>query len=203
MTEWGGRLNRNSGLPEVHGAQRHMEVDGLTIVFDLTVERSNVLANLLESGEEEPLCHELFREAWGLRSSAPRSALLIGVSALEIGFKELVAKLVPDCEWLVENAPSPPVVRMLEEYLPKLPTRLKIKDKTLSPPKTILDELRKVIQARNKVTHTGGGDSMRGSRLKEALLAIEDVLWQLDYYSGHDWALKHMRSVTRQALMDA
>jgi hypothetical protein len=34
----------------------------------------------------------------------------------------------------------------------------------------------------------------------EVLKAILDLLWLLDYYSGNEWALKHVRSGTRSGL---
>jgi hypothetical protein len=40
---------------------------------------------LLSTGATESLGHQLFREAWGQRSGNPRSALVIGVAALEVG----------------------------------------------------------------------------------------------------------------------
>lgn len=53
----------------------------------------SVLANKVE-----PLGHELFREAWANKRSDPRSSLLMGITALEVGFKldrdkELLAEL--------------------------------------------------------------------------------------------------------------
>jgi hypothetical protein len=168
--------------------------------FELTSKRVEVLGELVSTaGKDEPLGHELLREAGTLSSQAPRSALLIGVSALEVGFKELVADLVPHAAWLVENAPTPPVVRMLLEYLPTLPARLNFQGKVLPPPGPIVDQLKKANQARNRVTHAGGA-SLHGESLVNALQAVQDVLWLFDYYAGHLWALGHMRKETRVAL---
>lgn len=75
--------------------------------FALAEKQRDLLTELLSSNAEEPLAHELLREAADLRHIAPRSALLIGVSALEVGFKALVADLVPNAGWLVEEAPTP------------------------------------------------------------------------------------------------
>lgn len=167
--------------------------------FALAEKQRDLLTELLSSNAEEPLAHELLREAADLRHIAPRSALLIGVSALEVGFKALVADLVPNAGWLVEEAPTPPVVRMLKLYLPKLPVRLSIGGRVLSPPTPILDELEKAIHARNKVTHAGG-EPLAGESLVRKLRAVEDVLWLLDYYAGREWALRHLRRETRVAL---
>jgi hypothetical protein len=92
------------------------------------------IVRMVESGDQEPVAHQLFREAWELRRSNPRSALAIGIAAAEIGVKDLIASLIPDTRWLVKETPSPPVVKILREYLPMLPVRGRLKDKTLKPP---------------------------------------------------------------------
>ena len=43
--------------------------------------------SLIESGSREPLAQALFHEAWNQRIDFPRSSLLIGVAAAEVGFK--------------------------------------------------------------------------------------------------------------------
>ena len=88
------------------------------------------IVRMVESGDQEPVAHQLLREAWELRSSNPRSALAIGIAAAEIGVKDLIASLVPNAQWLVMEMPSPPVVKILREYLPMLPVRGRFKDKT-------------------------------------------------------------------------
>src|SRR5262249_1245113 len=45
------------------------------------------VAMMMQQEVEEPLGHELFREAWGLRTENPRSALVLGIAAAEVGFK--------------------------------------------------------------------------------------------------------------------
>jgi hypothetical protein len=111
------------------------------------------LANLLERAAPEPTGHVLFREAWALRETHLRSALLTGIAALEVGFKDFAAELVPDAEWLLVNLPSPPVVKMLKGFLPTLNTRARIGDRVLPPPKAILDVLEKGVFLRNQVAH--------------------------------------------------
>ncbi len=45
------------------------------------------VVELATAGMEEPLGRQLFREAWSQKGSHPRSALVIGVAAAEVGFK--------------------------------------------------------------------------------------------------------------------
>lgn len=63
------------------------------------------VADLVTCSQREPVAHELWREAWNLRHANPRSSLVIGVAAAEVGLKQLIAALVPDAASLVENIP--------------------------------------------------------------------------------------------------
>jgi hypothetical protein len=81
------------------------------------------ITTLLAEEHQEPLGHVLFREAWEQRGTAPRSSLLLGIAAAEVGFKQHVARMLPEAAWLVENVPSPPLERMLADYFPTLPSR--------------------------------------------------------------------------------
>jgi hypothetical protein len=157
----------------------------------------NEIVSLLSQERDEPVGHKLFREAWANRLSDRRSSLLMGIAAAEVGFKHCVTALVPTTEWLIENSPSPPLVTMLKDYLPQLPTRKSFAGKVLPPPKDeILDVLTKGVQLRNKVTHTGAAEP-KFETLKEVLLAVRDLLWLLDYYRGFDWALDNVRPDVR------
>lgn len=141
---------------------------------------------LLNAGITEPFCHGLFREAWEQKSANPRSALLLGIASAEIGFKEFVAKVVPDAEWLVENIPSPPLVKMLEEYLPIL--RASVGAGAVSvPAPDILALLREGVQLRNKVAHYSSR-KIDSKKLLDILYAVLDVLILLDHYRGFDFS---------------
>ena len=173
-----------------HEYQRHLSV---------TDEQKRQIVDYFEQGVREPFAHRLFREAWAERLNSPRSALIAGMAALEIGVKEMIADLVPDARWLVENLPSPDVVGILREGLTKLPTRLKIDGKVVSPPKEILDELKKAVTMRNTLAHSGRGHVSRDA-VQDILCLIRDVLSLLDYYRGREWALSHISSATLQSL---
>jgi hypothetical protein len=155
----------------------------------------------VRSGADEPFGFELHREAWSQRTTNPRSALLLGVAAVEIGFKECVAGLVPDAAWLAREAPTPQVVRMLREYLPTLPAANTIGGKVVPPPEQHLDRLKKAVNARNQLAHKGGA-SPTGRDLRLLLVDMKEILWLLAYYAGSSWALHHLSLETRQALGD-
>lgn len=123
--------------------------------FDLTPEVAAGAQVLANSGLSEPVAHQLLREAIDVSGGNPRSALVIAVAAVETGFKHLVADLVPDAAWLVAEAPSPPIVRMLVRYLPLLPTRARIDGVVLPPPKYARTLLEEAVKDRNDVVHSG------------------------------------------------
>jgi len=155
----------------------------------------------LNGNEIEPLGHELFLEAWALRTSNPRSALVIGIAAAEVGFKQCIGTLVPDAEWLANNVPSPQLYTMLSEYLPQLPAKLKIEGGVLKPPKSIRTAIKKGGEARNSLAHRGAEPPDR-YELKNILLSIRDLLYLLDYYCGFEWALEYLRDETREEMVE-
>ena len=160
--------------------------------------RSSII-DLVRAGEREPLGHELFQEAWKQRTELPRSSLMIGMTAAEVGFKMFVADLVPHAEWLAMHAPTPPLVQMLTDYLPLLPVRQHIKDYPVAVPNEILRILKKGVLLRNETTHVG--KSVGSDTLKEILLAVRDLLFLLDVFSGQAWAFEAVSHETQLLIM--
>ena len=78
------------------------------------------LKESIRLGIEEPVYHELLREAKELKHKSARSSILVSISAAEIAVKEVLYKLVPNSQWLIENIQSPPIVRMIKEYFPQI-----------------------------------------------------------------------------------
>ena len=155
--------------------------------------------SLVAVGRTGPLHHDLFREAWEQHYSNPRSAIVIGIAAAEIAVKKCITELVPEAEWLAINLPTPPLVRILAEYLPMLPARCLIDNRVVPPPESLLDCLRKGVTIRNQLSHAGTA-SPSVDTVGEVLKAIHDLLWLLDFYSGNEWALKYVRPDTRSRL---
>lgn len=162
---------------------------------DLTFIRDIVKAN-----GNEPLYHDLFREAWEQRYNNPRSALVIGIAAAELSVKRYISALVPEAEWLATNLPTPPLVRMIVDYLPNLPARNKIDNKVKPLPKRILDTLNKGITMRNQLSHAGSVNPS-GDSVEEVLEAVHDLLWLIDFYIGFDWAIEFLRPETKAELL--
>jgi hypothetical protein len=108
------------------------------------------VAGFIKTGTtEEPLGRQLFREAWSERETRPRSALVIGVAAAEVGFKKLVGTLVPQARWLMDEIQTPPLGTMLRKFLPTLPVKF------ASPPSVLLKQLDEAVKRRNKLVHAG------------------------------------------------
>lgn len=145
---------------------------------------------LLKAGAEEPLAHYMLREARVTFGRHNVSAVVMAMAAAEIGTKQLVSKLVPEAAWLAENVPSPPLVRMLLDYVPQLP-RIHTDPPLVPPPRSILDTLRKGVRMRNSAAHVGARD-LNSDDVEAVIGAVQDLLWLFDYYAGHRWALEHL-----------
>lgn len=164
------------------------------------------VCDLVKVRNIEPLPHTLLREAWEQRNSNPRSALVIGMTACEIGVKQSIANLIPGTEWLVENLPSPPIDRLVREYLPWLWNKSSKMPGYRKFPKDVLNAIGDGMQARNKLAHTGkpfiSGKKqlLTDEQLEDLLLAIRDILWTIDYHAGHAWAVRHLRPATRDKM---
>ncbi len=179
---------------------KHMPDDSILIISEeqylpITKKLQNTIQKMVVDEIDEPLGHTLLREAWEQKERNPRSSLILGIVAIEVGFKQCVGTLLPKAQWLVENVPSPPIPKMLWNYLPQLPTKLKIKGKVLPPPKSIKTVLQNGIEQRNKTIHVGSLPP-NYEDLEELLLAIRDSLYLLDYYCGVKWALDNIQETT-------
>ena len=171
-------------------------------VLRLPEELRAVVDNIVRCGGSAPLHDDLFREAWEQRYENPRSALLIGIAAAELSVKHCISTLVPDAKWLVTNLPTPPLVKMLSEYLPKLPARCKLDGQVKPPPAQVIDLLSKGVTIRNQLSHAGASNPSTDD-VEEILLAVRDVLWLIDFYVGSEWALGFVSPETRDRLSAA
>jgi hypothetical protein len=156
------------------------------------------IQRLLADETDEPLAHDLYREAWEQRFINPRSALVLGIAALETAVKRTITVLAPDAAWLVTSLQSPPVERMLREYLPQLSMKGEDKRSLPSPPDSILKMVQRGVGWRNDLVH-GKKIEIALTNLHELLEAIGDVLWVCDYAAGYEWALIQVRPTVRRA----
>ena len=152
------------------------------------------IKGLLDAGEHEPLHQSLFREAVSLLESNPRSALAIGATAAEVAVKAMVSKLSPQTSWLVQNVASPPIAKILDEYLPIL---LPPGSPRIAP--NLIKNLRVAVLLRNELVH-GAQANIEPLRISSAFGTFQDVVWLCDYFSGMPWAANRVSQSTRVAM---
>lgn len=157
--------------------------------------------SIIASHAEEPLSHKLLSEA---RASASEtgsysSALVMSMAALEIGAKHLIAELVPTARWLALEVPTPPIVRVIKEYLPTLPEPRLVNGKTITAPPSVLKTLSDAVTARNRAAHAGL-DLPKPEFVERVLGAVGDMLWIFDFYAGNLWAINHLSHESKAEL---
>jgi hypothetical protein len=158
------------------------------------------LEALVDQGAREPLG----REIWHVATTAePRTAVILAVTAVEVELKRLIGDCVPHSDWLVTNLPTPPIVRIIEEYLPKI---IEMSPET-APPRWLTRNLRTAVSRRNSFTHGGAESSDRWSspgllpeEVAKHLTAASDLLWLFDLYRGHAWVTDYLSEETKAAL---
>lgn len=171
--------------------------EATNLIYAKNVQIEQVVRKV-EARVEEPLGRQLFREAWGHIGINPRSALVIGVAAAEVGLKRLIGTLIPSAEWLVQEVQAPPMRKILRDFLPTLPVKAKWADGSpIKLPAKVISEVVKAGELRNKVVHVG---AMPPSRQELAIMlrAISDLLWICDVYLGEHWAMKHVSLETKK-----
>ena len=142
----------------------------------------------------EPLARELLFEAVDLQFSNPRAALVLAVTAAEVGVKSFVAGHGEAVGWFVTEAEAPPVTRLIRDLLPLL-TERRTKDGRVVP-LALRQQLQTAIEQRNAIVHRG--DVSPGAiELNDSIRAVNDFLFLLDWLSGHEWAFDHMADGTR------
>jgi hypothetical protein len=144
--------------------------------------------------QQEPLAHFLRHEAWSLRDVNPRASLLLAVVAAETGLKTFIGEGSPERAWLIQEIASPPIVKLIREYLPLLTDRRTRDGRVI--PKSVTRIIQDAVERRNLVAHRGA-PAPDASELEEVLTAVADLLYLLDWLSGESWAInciqEHLR----------
>jgi hypothetical protein len=165
----------------------------------LNASRREAVEELLRCESIQPLHHDLFREAWQNQRLNPRSALVLGMAALEAGLKSTFCDLNESLRWILEHLPSPPVDKLLREYLPQIDARSRLHGKVLRPPNNVISAIKTGVEQRNRLVH-GRQDSLSVEQVNPFLLAVRDTIYLMDFYRGHQWALEHLREDVRKQL---
>jgi hypothetical protein len=162
-----------------------------------TPEASEFLAAEASSLLNEPLGHELLREAWTNRESNPRSSIVLAVAAAEVGFKRFATSVLPDTSWLLESLSSPPVVKMIKELFPWPRLNLQVNGVPFVPPASAINTLEKAVLLRNNIVH-GREDQLERSTVVSIITAVRDLLYSFDFAQGQTWALYHLSAFARK-----
>jgi hypothetical protein len=80
---------------------------------------------------------------------------------------------------------------MLRDYMAQLPARNQINGEVRRPPIKVISTIKKGIELRNKLVH-GREETVTTDEVREMLEAVRDLLYMLDYYRGHDWAMERL-----------
>ncbi|MHB8488958.1 MAG: hypothetical protein ACYDCS_07155 [Candidatus Dormibacteria bacterium] len=167
-------------------AQRRGGSVSIMAIPNITDQIRTSVQTLMQEGAEQSASQELLREAWQLRNTNPRSALLLGMASIEVGLKECISELIPDAEWLAFHAPSPPLATMLKQFVPLLPVKAGI---AAAPLKSMMHVLDDAVMERNGLAHQRAFDLSR-QEIAEVLDVARELLLQFDLYRGHAWAAK-------------
>ncbi len=146
-----------------------------------------VIAQVWQDGYLEPLGHELVREALDVCQSNPRSALLIGISAIETGVKEYIHRLLPHSHILLEKIQSPPVLTLCQEVIPRLHKSLGIQSTTFPLSEDDKKLIQKWVTKRNRVAH-GSSARLDSFKLMDFLKFGQCLLYKIDASHGLAWA---------------
>jgi len=89
---------------------------------------------------------------------------------------------------------------MLTEYLPMLPTKIRLDGATPKVPVKLIETIKKAVLLRNQVVH-GKSPRISSGTLHGIVEAIHDCLYLFDCYSGHRWAWDRISIETQRLLV--
>ncbi|WP_080239042.1 hypothetical protein [Spirosoma rigui] len=174
-------------LDEINWTEIHTRPSGLVLTGAWMSEEIDVnqeIQKLLDSKISEPLYADILIEAKSQSSAAKRSAYILAVAALEIGVKQIIIKFKPDTSWLLDNIQSPPIEKLLREYLPQIAGGIVLSEETLK-------EVRNIVSDRNVMSHKGSFN-LSFIQFHERINLINDLLRLFDKLSGNKWAEKYI-----------
>jgi hypothetical protein len=159
-----------------------------------------LLQGLLDDEDlSEPLARQIFLEAVALQESEARAAVVIAVTAAEVGVKQFAIHRTPSPseKWLVsETERSPSLLRLLREYLPNLTGQRTTDGRVV--PLHLQEVLERAVARRDLIVHRGV-DAPGEEDVAEMLAAVNDLLYLLDWFADHGWAYQWLQEETRAA----
>jgi hypothetical protein len=191
-TFWSDAPAREVDLPLVGGEGGVLSERGVELVGRMWASDESV----------EPLARQIFLEAVSLAEVNRRAAFILGFVAAELGVKHFGSGKSDSLSeaWLLENVQSPPIDRLLREYLVPLTEK-----KTRSGdavPRTLVALFEKAMKTRNRLMHRGQ-EPPTAEEVARLLVGVNDLLYLLDWFAGHRWAFSRMSDETRAAYEEA
>lgn len=182
--------------PVSHGHEDPLPFGKLDVV--IKAEGVRVIQHVLDTeGVVVPLGRQLLYEAAELfKAYSLRAALVSAVAAAEVGVKDFAGAHAPERAWLLSELHSPPVVKIIREYLPILTDRRTLDGHVI--PRPIIATLQRAVEYRNGVVHRGL-DYNDEKELAELLESVNDLLYALDWLGGQEWAFSRLRKQTQAA----
>lgn len=148
--------------------------------FETAEEAVSELTQAYKSAE--PLAHNILSESLRNYYSQPRSSFLLACVGLEVGIKHACQIQSSPLNYFVNNVPSPPVVQIFRDYFP-LKFHCTINKK-------VLEELKAIVQIRNRLAHQGE-ITITKKRVLDSIELIKKLLYMIDYLNGHKWAKEY------------
>jgi hypothetical protein len=134
--------------------------------------------------------HDLLADAYQVTFE---SQLILSIAAMEMATKVFISRWAPDAKWFVADMPAPALDKMLTHYLPTMSFPNKPADDHPIP-EHLRTEIANYLEMRDWLVHRGDIGSRTpavatsGRPPRFACDVARDLLYRLDYYSGHDWA---------------
>lgn len=160
----------------------------------LTDQISREIQEYLDEETEAPLAHALWNEAWDLRGTARRAALLVGMAALEVGVKAL-RRSGGTRDRVALGEPARSSDRPNAERIPADSALERCRAQPLD--KDTRELLRKAQHLRNKVAHAGRS-SVDSDFVEQILNAVRAVLYRLDEARGLRLGAQPRRATMRR-----
>lgn len=170
-----------NGRISCHGQEEYRRLEK-----ELEIKNRRLAHHLLESmnNRSEALIYpRIYFEAVKNISNNPETAIVLAVESLEVALKNCIVHLDAKTKWLMDNIPSPPLEKILKEYLPLLipPSVPTI------PNELITHSLKNAVCARNRIVHLGSY-KVDKKKTEKWLTDIGRIIAYLEYYMGCDWA---------------
>ena len=120
-----------------------------------------------------------------LSETSSRAAFIMAVTSLEVAVKQFISIKKPDCVWLIENIPSPPIEKIIGDYFPLIDPTYQLNDNTIK-------SIKNIVQARNAVIHRGVF-TLDSQGLMNHIQTIGDLLHTIDTFLGYNWSGKYIK----------